>query len=46
MAAFGTQRDKRWFSEDTFRAMLRLRGIEAASPSGLAEAFHGRKLVL
>src|SRR5205814_8337298 len=37
MAAFGTQRDKRWFSEDTFRAMLRLRGIEAASPSGFAE---------
>jgi len=46
MAAFGTQRDKRWFSEDTFRAMLRLRGIEAASPSGFAEAFHGRKIVL
>ena len=45
MAAFGTQRDKRWLSEDTFRAMLRLRGIEAASPSGFAEAFHGRKLV-
>jgi LmbE family N-acetylglucosaminyl deacetylase len=46
LAAFGTQRDKRWFSEDTFRAMLRLRGIEAGSPSGFAEAFHGRKIVL
>ena len=43
---FGTQRDKRWFSEDAFRALMRLRGIEAGAPSGYAEAFYGRKLVI
>ncbi len=44
--SFGTQRDKRWFSEDVFRGLLRLRGMEAGAPSGYAEAFYGRKLVL
>ncbi len=33
-----------WFTRDTFMAMLRLRGLECRSPSGYAEAFHGRKL--
>jgi LmbE family N-acetylglucosaminyl deacetylase len=46
MDAFGTQRDKRWFSEDVFRGLLRIRGVEAGSPSGYAEAFYGRKIVL
>jgi LmbE family N-acetylglucosaminyl deacetylase len=46
MDTFGTQRDKRWFSEDAFRALLRLRGVEAGAPSGLAEAFYARKIVL
>ena len=27
---FGTQRDKRWFSEDAFRGLLRLRGSKPA----------------
>jgi LmbE family N-acetylglucosaminyl deacetylase len=45
-ATFGSQRDKRWFTEDAFRALLRLRGIEAGAPSGYAEAFYARKLVL
>ncbi|HEY4281740.1 MAG TPA: PIG-L deacetylase family protein [Chthoniobacterales bacterium] len=40
---FGTQRNKHWFSEDTFLALMRLRGIECASK--YAEAFHCRKLV-
>jgi LmbE family N-acetylglucosaminyl deacetylase len=44
--AFGTQRDKRWFSEDVFRGLLRIRGVEAGAPSGYAEAFYGRKIVL
>lgn len=43
---FGSQREKHWFSEQTFRAMLRLRGMECASESGWAEAFHCRKLVI
>jgi LmbE family N-acetylglucosaminyl deacetylase len=43
---YESQSDKHWFSPETFRATLRLRGIECKSPSGYAEAFHCRKLVL
>ena len=46
MRAFGTQRDKRWFTADTFQGLMRLRGVECASPVGSAEAFFARKLVL
>lgn len=45
MECFATQTSRPWFTEETFMALLRLRGIECASPSGLAEAFHARKLV-
>jgi LmbE family N-acetylglucosaminyl deacetylase len=45
-AVFESQRDKQWFSKETFLATMRLRGIECKSPSGYAEAFHCRKLVL
>lgn len=43
---FRSQEGRHWFSADTFWAMLRLRGVEARSPSGFAEAFHCRKLVV
>jgi LmbE family N-acetylglucosaminyl deacetylase len=43
---FASQRDRRWFSEDLFRAVLRIRGMEANAPDGYAEGFYGRKLVL
>ena len=43
---FQTQSNKHWFSEDTFSGLMRLRGVECASPSGYAEAFHCRKLLL
>ena len=43
---FGSQRDRRWFSEELFRAVLRVRGMEANAPGGYAEAFYGRKVVL
>ena len=43
---FGTQRDKRWFNEEVFRGLMRLRGVEAGATSGYAEAFYGRKLVI
>ncbi len=43
---FVTQRDKPWFSAETFLGLMRLRGIEARSPSGYAEAFYCRKIVL
>ncbi len=46
MEVFGSQRDKSWFSEDAFLGLMRLRGIEACAPSGYAEAFYGRKLVI
>ena len=37
---------KRWFTEDTFDAMLRIRGIESNAPSGHAEGFYVRKVIL
>jgi LmbE family N-acetylglucosaminyl deacetylase len=43
---YESQRDKHWFTKETFLALLRLRGIECKAPSGYAEAFHCRKLVL
>jgi len=44
--SFPSQREKDWFDERTFRALLRLRGVESKSLSGLAEAFHCRKVVI
>jgi LmbE family N-acetylglucosaminyl deacetylase len=46
LSCFGSQRNKRWFSEDLFRSLLRVRGMECNAPSSHAEAFHCRKLVL
>ncbi|HTQ59127.1 MAG TPA: PIG-L deacetylase family protein [Candidatus Solibacter sp.] len=46
MEAFETQRSKQWFGKDTFLGLLRLRGMECVAPSGYAEAFHCRKVVL
>ena len=43
---FASQHDKAWFDEEAFRALLRLRGIEAKAPSGYAEGFQADKLVL
>lgn len=42
---FQTQSNKAWLSDDTFWGLLRLRGVECASPERYAEAFHCRKLV-
>lgn len=46
MRFFSTQRNKQWFSEDLFYGLMRLRSIEAASPTKYAEAFYCRKLLL
>lgn len=46
MDAFESQHSKRWFQTDTFMSLMRLRGIECNSPSGYAEAFYCRKLVV
>lgn len=44
MDAFPTQRSRRWYDEETFRGLMRLRGVECASR--YAEAFYVRKTVL
>jgi LmbE family N-acetylglucosaminyl deacetylase len=46
MRYFGSQRNKRWFTEDLFLGLMRLRSVEAASPTRYAEAFHCRKMTL
>jgi LmbE family N-acetylglucosaminyl deacetylase len=46
MDAFQSQRGKRWFQEETFLSLMRLRGMECNSPSGFAEAFYCRKMML
>jgi len=44
MESYASQLTKRWFTQDTFRGLMRIRGIESASTSGWAEGFHARKL--
>jgi LmbE family N-acetylglucosaminyl deacetylase len=44
--SFESQRAKRWFQPETFRGLMRLRGMECNAPSGYAEAFYSRKVVL
>jgi LmbE family N-acetylglucosaminyl deacetylase len=46
LEAFQSQHPKRWFQEETFLSLMRLRGMECNAPSGYAEAFYCRKLVL
>jgi len=43
---FQTQSNKAWLTQDTFQAILRLRGVECAAPEKYAEAFYCRKLIL
>jgi LmbE family N-acetylglucosaminyl deacetylase len=42
---FKTQKVKPWFDAETFRSILRIRGVECRSPTKYAEAFHCRKIV-
>jgi LmbE family N-acetylglucosaminyl deacetylase len=44
--SFKSQRQKHWFSEQTFRSLLTLRGMESRSRAKYAEAFYGRRLLL
>jgi LmbE family N-acetylglucosaminyl deacetylase len=46
MKHFGSQRNKQWYDEETFRGYLRLKGIQCDSPTRYAEAFHVRKILL
>jgi LmbE family N-acetylglucosaminyl deacetylase len=44
--SFPTQLEKHWFDPELFLGLMRVRGMEARSPSGYAEAFTCRKLSL
>ena len=44
--AFQSQQNKRWFRQDTFSSLMRLRGMECNAPSGYAEAFYIRKVAI
>ena len=43
---YESQKTKAWFTDDLFWALMRIRGMESNSPSGIAEAFYFRKCVL
>ena len=42
---FKTQTEKHWLTEDTLRAILRLRGVESHAEEKYAEAFYCRKMI-
>jgi LmbE family N-acetylglucosaminyl deacetylase len=46
LQCFRTQRNKHWFTEDTFMSLLRIRGVECAAPDKYAEAFYCRKIIV
>jgi len=46
MQHFTTQQNKRWFSEELFYGLMRLRATEVASPTRYSEAFYCRKALL
>jgi LmbE family N-acetylglucosaminyl deacetylase len=43
---FPSQRGRSWFSDETFLALARLRGIGCNAPEGVAEAFYSTKITL
>jgi len=43
LESFESQQNKHWFDEETFLSLMRIRGMEAASSTRYAEAFHVRK---
>jgi LmbE family N-acetylglucosaminyl deacetylase len=46
LSSFRSQADKPWFTQETFWALLRLRGMQANSATGYAEAFFCRKALV
>ena len=46
LEGFPSQKSRYWFTEETFLALMRLRGIESRAEGGYAEGFHARKLIL
>lgn len=46
LECFSSQNSRHWFDEETFMAVMRLRGVESRSTTGYAEGFFAKKLVL
>jgi LmbE family N-acetylglucosaminyl deacetylase len=46
LSAYRSQRENHWFTRDTLFALMRIRGVECASPTNHAEAFHCRKILI
>jgi LmbE family N-acetylglucosaminyl deacetylase len=46
MKCFPSQKERKWFNEETFQAILTLRGMESNSPTRYAEAFYCRKIII
>lgn len=46
MNTYFSQHVRPWFERETFRSLMRIRGLESNAPSRYAEAFHGCKLRL
>lgn len=46
MSNFASQSDRSWFTPETFDGLMRLRGVQAVSPTGYAEGFYSRRISL
>jgi LmbE family N-acetylglucosaminyl deacetylase len=46
LESYPSQREKRWFEEELFLGLMRLRGMESGAPSRYAEGFYCRKAAL
>jgi len=46
MECYATQANHQWFTPETFSGLMRIRGIECDSPTGYAEAYYARKLIV
>jgi LmbE family N-acetylglucosaminyl deacetylase len=45
-SVYNSQNNKKWFTDDLFLSILRIRGMECNSASGLAEGFYVRKNIV
>ncbi len=45
-SVYNSQNNKNWFTDDLFFSILRIRGMECNSASGLAEGFYVRKNII
>lgn len=46
MSHFDSQKNRQWYTRETFLATMRIRGIESNADSGYAEGFYGKKLLI